>query len=82
MVKPDFVIDTDLGERVLWEHLGMMNEPRYAAKWALKKAWYAQNGVLSYEEGGGPRGTLVVTDDQHGVDYPAWRELAVKALGL
>ncbi|GGM27805.1 AAA family ATPase [Dactylosporangium sucinum] len=77
-VKPDFTIETDLGETLLWEHLGMLNDPRYAEKWKLKKAWYADNGVLPFEEGG----TLIVTDDRHGVDYPGWRELAVKALGL
>ncbi|MCX4391271.1 AAA family ATPase [Micromonospora peucetia] len=81
-VRPDFTVDTDLGDIVYWEHLGMLTDPRYAAKWAEKKAWYARNGVLSYEEGGGPRGTLVITDDLNGVDVPKWRELAGKALGM
>ncbi|GAA0913366.1 AAA family ATPase [Virgisporangium aurantiacum] len=77
-VKPDFTILTDLGETLLWEHLGMLTDPRYAAKWQRKLRWYADNGVLPFEEGG----TLLVTDDTHGVDYPAWRELANKAIGL
>ncbi|WP_422733383.1 ATP-dependent DNA helicase [Micromonospora sp. WMMD558] len=81
-VRPDFTIETDLGDTVYWEHLGMLTDPRYATKWAEKKAWYARNGVLPYEEGGGPRGTLVTTDDLNGVDVPKWRELARKALGV
>ncbi|MEU2614128.1 AAA family ATPase [Micromonospora sp. NPDC007271] len=80
-VRPDFTVDTDLGDTVYWEHLGMLTDPRYATKWAEKKAWYARNGVLPYEDGGGPRGTLVITDDLNGVDVPKWRELARKALG-
>jgi hypothetical protein len=30
--------------------------PDYARKWALKKAWYAGNGILPHEQGG-PNGT-------------------------
>jgi hypothetical protein len=81
-VRPDFTVETDMGETVVWEHLGMLTDPRYAAKWEDKKAWYARNGVLPFEDGGGPRGTLVTTDDLHGVDSPGWRELAVKAFEL
>ncbi|MFG2064503.1 ATP-dependent RecD-like DNA helicase [Micromonospora sp. NPDC048871] len=81
-VRPDFTIDTDLGETVYWEHLGMLTDPRYAAKWAKKEDWYARNGVLPYESGGGARGKLVITDDRGGVDVPHWREIARKALGL
>ncbi|MGI5243254.1 AAA family ATPase [Dactylosporangium sp. CA-139066] len=77
-VKPDFTITTDLGETLLWEHLGMLNDPRYAEKWRRKQAWYADNGVLPFEEGG----TLIITNDRNGVDYPGWRDLAGKALGL
>jgi hypothetical protein len=27
-------------------------------------AWYKTQGILPYEEGGGPRGTLIVTRDE------------------
>ncbi|MEU0078802.1 ATP-dependent RecD-like DNA helicase [Micromonospora tulbaghiae] len=81
-VRPDFTILTDLGETVIWEHLGMLSDPRYASKWAQKKTWYAANGVLPAEDGGGSRGMLVTTDDIRGVDYPAWRSLAHKVFGL
>ena len=80
-VRRDFTIDTDLGDTIFWEHLGMLADPRYAAKWAEKKTWYARNGVLPLEDGGGQRG-LIVTDDLHGVDVPKWRELARKAFGV
>ncbi|MCM0673874.1 ATP-dependent RecD-like DNA helicase [Micromonospora phytophila] len=81
-VRPDFTVTTDLGETVIWEHLGMLADPRYAAKWALKKEWYARNGILPVEDGGGDQGMLVVTDDRGGVDFPAWRNLAQKVFGL
>ncbi|MEW2329434.1 AAA family ATPase [Micromonospora chersina] len=81
-VRPDFTIDTDLGEKVIWEHLGMLSDPRYARKWQLKKDWYARNGVVPAEEGGGQQGALVVTADQGGVDFPAWRRLAQEVFGL
>ena len=81
-VRPDFTILTDLGQTVIWEHLGMLSDPRYASKWAQKKDWYATNGIRSAEDGGGSRGMLVTTDDLRGVDYPAWRSLAQKVFGL
>ncbi|MEU4772683.1 ATP-dependent RecD-like DNA helicase [Micromonospora sp. NPDC023644] len=81
-VRPDFTVTTDLGETVIWEHLGMLADPRYAAKWTVKKDWYARNGVLPSEDGGGEQGMLVVTDDRGGVNFPAWRNLAQKVFGL
>ncbi|MER7333517.1 MULTISPECIES: AAA family ATPase [unclassified Micromonospora] len=81
-VRPDFTVVTDLGETVIWEHLGMLSDPRYARKWELKKNWYARNGVLPAEDGVGDQGVLVVTDDRRGVDFPAWRNLAQKIFGL
>ncbi|MFI7207742.1 AAA family ATPase [Micromonospora aurantiaca (nom. illeg.)] len=81
-VRPDFTILTDLGETVIWEHLGMLADPRYAKKWEQKKNWYAANGFRPAEEGPGSRGRLVTTDDRNGVDYPAWRHLAQKVFDL
>jgi len=81
-VQPDFTITTDIGETVLWEHLGMLGDPRYEAKWTQKRAWYAANGVLSPDEGGARRATLIVTDDRNGVDVQAWLDRARKVLGL
>ncbi|HZO66591.1 MAG TPA: AAA family ATPase [Kribbellaceae bacterium] len=81
-VRPDFTVLTDLGETVLWEHLGMLADPRYAQKWAAKKAWYARNGILPIEEGCGAKGKLVITDDVEGVDSAGWRQLAMKVFGI
>ena len=81
-VRPDFTVLTDLGETVLWEHLGMLADPRYAAKWAAKKQWYARNGILPIDEGVGEMGKLVITDDVNGVDSSGWRQLAIKVFGI
>lgn len=81
-VRPDFTITTDIGTTVLWEHLGMLGDPRYEAKWKQKRAWYAANGVLPHDEVGARKATLVVTDDVHGVDSQVWLQLARKALGI
>jgi hypothetical protein len=82
VVLPDFTIATDDGRIVLWEHAGMLDVPDYARKWELKKAWYAENGVLPHEEGGGPRGTLMWTEDRRGANAQAWLEFAAGVFGL
>ncbi|MFE1596671.1 AAA family ATPase [Nocardia sp. NPDC058705] len=74
--SPDFTIQTMLGGTVYWEHLGMLDQPVYAAKWAAKRDWYAHQGILPWSEGGGPKGSLVWTDDLGGVNVPEWRTLA------
>lgn len=42
----------------------MLHDPSYARRWMAKQQWYRQNGILPYEEGGGPAGTLLVTRDE------------------
>lgn len=62
--EPDFTIrDENRGRTYLWEHCGMMGDPGYLARWNRKLAWYKANGVLPIEEGGGPRASLIVTQD-------------------
>jgi hypothetical protein len=80
---PDFTIETPTGDQVIWEHLGMMGNPKYAADWEAKKAWYFANGFRPYDDPGasGTRGVLVWTDDRGGVDQPAWAALARTVLG-
>ncbi|MET9615414.1 AAA family ATPase [Kitasatospora indigofera] len=69
---PDFTIFTDDPDRpIYWEHLGMLNDAAYKAKWQRKEEWYARQGILPAPEGG-PGGILLVTDDLNGVDEPAW----------
>lgn len=68
---PDFTIeDAATGETYIWEHLGMLSDPRYAQAWERKQEWYAKGGV---EEGGGEKATLIVTEDDSngGIDSAA-----------
>jgi hypothetical protein len=61
---PDFTIeDASSGLKVFWEHLGMLTNVSYRRRWEEKLAWYRRNGILPEEEGGGPNGTLVVSED-------------------
>ena len=61
---PDFTIeDDDTGITYYWEHCGMLSDPGYLRRWKRKLAWYRQHNILPHEEGGGQRGTLVVTED-------------------
>ena len=51
----------------------------YRADWVARKAWYASHDILPYEEGGGPSGTLVCSDENMaaaGIDSSAVRALA------
>ena len=65
---PDFTIEDDeTGELILWEHLGMMIDPKYRERWRKKLDWYRDQGVLPYDQGGGSRGILITTqDDERG----------------
>ncbi len=61
---PDFTIDDPAsGEKVLWEHLGMLVVPAYKRSWERKRDWYAANGVLP---SGGSHAQLVTSEDSPG----------------
>ena len=61
---PDFtVVDDTTGTTFYWEHLGMLQRPTYRRKWTKKLAWYRAHGILPLAEGGGPKGTLITTED-------------------
>lgn len=75
---PDFTITTADGRTVYWEHLGMLDDPGYAANWEAKLAWYSAVGIT---KDGGTKGTLLTTDDRGGVDEPAWLAAAEKVIG-
>lgn len=71
---PDFTIeDDDAGITYYWEHCGLLHNPNYRRRWEVKLAWYEAQGILRHEEGGGPRGTLIVTRDEPdgGIDSAA-----------
>ena len=61
---PDFTIeDMESGDNYYWEHCGMLHVPQYRRRWEEKLAWYRANKILPSEEGGGERGTLILTQD-------------------
>ena len=71
---PDFTIEDDnTGETYYWEHLGMLSDEGYRQKWLEKVEWLKANGIFPTAEGGGPRGTLVTTQDSAdgGIDSAA-----------
>ncbi|MEP9415447.1 AAA family ATPase [Gordonia sp. VNQ95] len=80
VIHPDFTIALGNGQVVYWEHAGMLDMPDYARKWELKKTWYAENGILPHDQGGGPRGTLMWTDDLEGANAEAWLIFASSVL--
>ena len=75
---PDFTIeDDDTGEWYYWEHLGMLYDEGYRQRWEKKVDWLRTNGILPREEGGGPAGTLITTQDSAtgGIDSEAISQL-------
>jgi hypothetical protein len=80
VVFPDFTISASDGRTVYWEHAGMLDLPDYTRKWELKKTWYAENGILPHDEGGGPNGSLIWTDDLNGANAHAWLARASEVL--
>ena len=83
MRYPDFtILDDDTGERYYWEHLGLLHNPEYEARWNRKLEVYRDACILPYEEGGGEAGTLIVSrdDDRGGIDAKAIANLIGKVL--
>lgn len=62
--SPDFVVQDRAGGIWYWEHLGMLTEDAYVARWERKVALYRQAGIISRDER--PDGKLVVT--RSGID--------------
>lgn len=80
---PDFTItDHARGVTFYWEHLGLMNDLEYRARWELKRQGYLAAGVKPYEEGGGPSGTLIETQDDQarGIDSAEIRRIIDRVL--
>jgi len=61
---PDFTIENDdTGEVFYWEHCGMLHVPEYLDRWEEKKQWYIDNDIKTLEDGGGSKGTLIISQD-------------------
>jgi hypothetical protein len=69
---PSFTfIDEELGLVFYWEHLRRLTRPPSRQQWKNKLNWYRQQHILPYEQGGGKRGTLILTqEDKHGNVQP------------
>ena len=81
---PDFTIEDDnTGDKYYWEHLGMLSDSAYRRKWDEKVEWLRSHGILRREEGGGPNGTLVVTQDSTngGIDSQGVSRLVEELFG-
>lgn len=62
---PDFTIENpDKGITYFWEHCGMMHDQEYRERWEEKYAWYLENDIKLWNEGGGKNGVLIVTEDK------------------
>lgn len=71
---PDFTIaDHAGGVTYYWEHLGLLDDPGYRARWERKRAEYLAAGIRPHENGGGPEGTLIETRDDPGGGLDAGR---------
>lgn len=82
---PDFTVDDSAsGTRFYWEHLGMMHNPEYRARWDRKLEWYREQGIRPHTEGGGPEGTLVITrdDEKGGINSAELERLVGEVFGL
>jgi hypothetical protein len=66
---PDFTIeDSETGRVWYWEHLGLKGDAEYDSKWRRKLEWYRHNGILTHDEGGGPNGVLVTSEEPDGIN--------------
>jgi hypothetical protein len=45
-LHPDFSFADAAGDRILWEHLGMMHDDEYVRGWKWKLEWYQKNGFV------------------------------------
>ena len=58
-LHPDFSFADASGDRVIWEHLGMMDDDEYVRGWKWKLQWYQQNGFVLDKD-------LFVTEERRG----------------
>lgn len=71
---PDFTIaDHARGVTYYWEHLGMLADPTYRARWERKRGEYLAAGIAPHEKGGDAEGILIETRDDAGGGLDAAR---------
>jgi hypothetical protein len=82
---PDFLIDDpDTGLTVYWEHLGLLHNPDYRARWERKLAWYRSQDIFPHGENDGGAGILVTTrdDERGGIDSAQIARVVSEVFGL
>lgn len=82
--KPDFTLYRPGQRTIYWEHLGKLGSAGYRADWEVKRAWYAEHGILPWLEGGGPDGVLVWSDEKpnnQGIDSQAIEQRVREVMG-
>lgn len=47
---PDFTFESESGDRIIWEHLGMLKLPDYKQRWEEKLKMYEENGYILGED--------------------------------
>lgn len=70
---PDFTFETESGDKVIWEHLGMLKLPNYKQRWEEKLRMYEGNGYILGED-------LFTTEDKEdgGISTPQILEVIEK----
>lgn len=58
---PDFTIYIEDGRWIIWEHLGMLDNPEYLREWRNKELWYIDNGFI-------PGKTLLTSSNAKEID--------------
>lgn len=82
---PDFTIENnETGDFFYWEHLGMLRDPYYRSCWTRKLEWYKDQEIRPLSEGGGSKGTLIITqDNEHGgIDSAEIESLIEEVFGV
>ena len=64
-VVPDFVIILPSGEKIYWEHLGMLGDKKYSVRWMKKQVFYHWLGITQGVN------LIVTADDCNGSIDPA-----------
>ena len=80
---PDAPGDDNRGVTFYWEHLGLLSDPAYAARWEKKLARYRASKIAPRDEGGGESGTLLITRDdaKGGLDAARIAKLIDEVIG-
>jgi len=70
---PDFTFIDAAGDKILWEHLGRLDDDEYVRSWKTKLDWYRKNGFKLNER-------LFISEEhpKKGLDSAALRKIASK----